>query len=298
MNEIFEAMNKPREVKKNTVTIFYGQTACGKSSLFRNAPDVLFLDLENRLNHIDGTFKSIKKPSIRMDGKSNIDEIQKVIETIAYDYKHINTLKEIIEGNNQDRLKKAKDVLKDKFDSYFKIAKGEISYPKLLIVDAVDDLKSAVDRRVCEDLKIEDLSELDRNAGYGVARTRFLDLIRMIINIGIPVVLLAGVIDAKDSWNTKGKNIPNAGGGTAYDYLSRKISGVFPINIKSDDTRVILTNNSNGNWFIKNSFDKIETGFKLPIEIPLDFEEINKYFQWYSDEEIKIWKEKNNLKKL
>ena len=174
MNEIFEAMNKPREVKKNTVTIFYGQTACGKSSLFRNAPDVLFLDLENRLNHIDGTFKSIKRPSIRMDGKSNIDEIKKVIETIAYDYKQIDALKEILEENNQERLKKAKDVLKDKFESYLKIAKGEVSYPKLLVVDATDDLKSAIDRQVCEDLKIEDLSELDRKYKGGCYYT-FLD---------------------------------------------------------------------------------------------------------------------------
>jgi hypothetical protein len=225
------------------------------------------------------------------------DLYSEIINKIKVELKTINRLKTILFENDKDALVKAKAALKDDFEEYLAVAEGKSKYIRLLVIDAMDDLYSMISDETCKTHKIKDLSELDRNQGYGFAKKDFLDFIREVMGLGVNVVMLCGITKAKEAWNTEGKDIPFLGSGSIYKALARKVTGVFAIDEEAGK-RYIYTNPKNPNFFIKNSFDDYDKNIILPSKIELDFEEFNKWVKLYTDEEIAEWKKQTGLKKL
>jgi len=280
--------NKRTKTAKSLVV--YSDTGLGKSTLFRNAPSCVFLNLENRLGHIEGTLAE--------DRITTLAEYRNSISKLGSEMKTIQKLKTAIEQKDTKTLDLAKKKLKDSYAEYYDVAIGKESYVKLVAIDSTDDLYGMVAKEVCEELGVPDLSVPDRNQGYGIAKTRFLSLIRETMNLNLPIVMFCGITKAKEAWNTEGKDIPFVGSGSAYKTLSRKVTGVFSIDVAGDGKRHLCTNPKNSSFFIKNSFDDHFTNKRLPEKIALDFEELNKWVEFYTPEEIAEWKKVTGLKKL
>ena len=139
--------SKARTQNENSLMLF-SDTGLGKSSLFRNAPNALFWNLENRLSHICGTLSE--------DRIVDLKEFDSAIKALRTEKKRIRQLEVALANNDQAVLKKAKATLKDEFDTYLGVAKGEIPYVQLIVIDAMDDLYGMIATDVCEEYKITD----------------------------------------------------------------------------------------------------------------------------------------------
>ena len=287
-NQIVVKPRNKTEVSKSL--IIYSDTGLGKSNLFKNAPNCLYLNLENRLGHIEGTLKEERITDIKI--------FRDTIGNISKEYGRIQKIKTAKAEKDEEALKRYKTVLKAEYEEYENCAMGKIPYIQLLVVDSTDDIYSMLEGEVKTEMKIDDLADADRNRAYGRAKNKLLKEIRSCMNVGITVVFLCGIVKAKEAWNTEDKDIPFVGSGSAYKAMSRKVTGAFAVDEESDGNRYIYTNPKNKRFFIKNSFDDIDAGKKLPDKIPLDFSELNKWVNFYTKEELDTWKKAHNLKKL